>query len=66
MTHVYNFGAGPAMLPAEVMKKAQAEILDCPGLGHGGIVISHRSDELDPVLNRCDELLIELAGVPDT
>lgn len=28
MTQVYNFGAGPAMLPAEVMKKAQAEFLD--------------------------------------
>jgi len=65
MTQVYNFGAGPAMLPAEVMKKAQAEFLDYQGMGAGVIEISHRSDEFDAVLNRCDELLKELAGIPD-
>jgi phosphoserine aminotransferase len=64
MTQVYNFGAGPAMLPAEVMQKAQREFLDYQGMGTGLIEISHRSPEFEAVLNRCDELLIELANIP--
>jgi phosphoserine aminotransferase len=35
MTKVYNFGAGPAMLPAEVMQKAQQEFLNYRGMGAG-------------------------------
>lgn len=64
MTQIYNFGAGPAMLPAEVMKKAQAEFLDYQGLGAGVIEISHRSKEFDAILDRCDALLTELANIP--
>ena len=65
MKRVYNFGAGPAMLPTEVMKKAQAELLDYQGLGASVMEISHRSKEFDDIINRSDELLKELAGIPD-
>lgn len=65
MKRVYNFGAGPAMLPTEVMEKAQAEFLNYMDLGAGVIEISHRSKEFDAIINRTDELLIELAGIPD-
>ncbi len=65
MSRVFNFGAGPAMLPLEVMEKAQAEFLDYNGMGASVIEISHRSKEFDAIINRADELLIELAGIPD-
>lgn len=64
MERVYNFGAGPAMLPLEVMEKAQAEFLNYQGMGAGVIEISHRSKEFDEIINRTDELLVELAGIP--
>ncbi len=62
---VYNFGAGPAMLPTEVMEKARDEFLDFQGMGASVIEISHRSKEFGTVLDRTDELLRELAGIPD-
>lgn len=65
MSRVFNFGAGPAMLPLEVMQKAQAEFLDYNNMGASVIEISHRSKEFDAIINRADELLIELAGIPD-
>lgn len=64
MTRVYNFGAGPAMLPTPVMERAQKEFLDFANLGAGLIEISHRSKEFDAVINAADELLIELANIP--
>ncbi len=64
MTRIYNFGAGPAMLPIPVMKKAQAEFLDYRNVGAGLIEISHRSREFDDILDTCDTLLTELAGIP--
>lgn len=65
MSRVFNFGAGPAMLPLEVMEKAQAEFLDYNNMGASVIEISHRSKEFDDIINRADELLIELANIPD-
>lgn len=62
---VYNFGAGPAMLPAPVMQQIQEEFLDYRGMGVSVIEISHRSKEFDEVINRCDELIKEIAGLPD-
>ena len=64
MTRIYNFGAGPAMLPVPVMEKAQAEFLNYKNMGAGVIEISHRSKEFDAILNSCDSLLTELAGIP--
>lgn len=65
MTRVFNFGAGPAMLPTSVMAKAQQEFMDFQGMGAGLIEISHRSQEFDAVINETDALLTELANIPD-
>ena len=64
MKRVYNFSAGPAMLPTSVMEKARDEFLDYRNMGAGVIEISHRSPEFDEVLDRTDALLKELAGIP--
>ena len=64
MSRVYNFSAGPAMLPQEVMEKAQAEFLDYNNMGASIIEISHRSKQFEEIIERCDELLIELANIP--
>ncbi|MBL4819522.1 MAG: 3-phosphoserine/phosphohydroxythreonine transaminase [Gammaproteobacteria bacterium] len=64
MTRIYNFGAGPAMLPTQVMEKAQTEFLDYNNMGAGVIEISHRSKEFDQIINSTDALLTELAGIP--
>ncbi len=65
MTRVFNFGAGPAMLPTAVMERAQQEFLDYQGMGASVIEISHRSKEFDAIINRADALLKELAEIPD-
>ena len=65
MTRVYNFGAGPAMMPIEVMEKAQSEFLDYNGMGASVIEISHRSKEFDAIVDRCDALIRELSGLPN-
>ncbi len=65
MTRVFNFSAGPAMLPTEVMEQAQNEFLDYQGLGAGVIEISHRSPEFDAIINSTDALFTELAGIPE-
>ncbi|HAJ74854.1 MAG TPA: 3-phosphoserine/phosphohydroxythreonine transaminase, partial [Gammaproteobacteria bacterium] len=64
MTRVYNFSAGPAMLPTAVMEKAQRELLDYDGMGASVIEISHRSKEFDAIINASDALLVELANIP--
>lgn len=65
MQRVFNFGAGPAMLPTPVMERARDEFLNFQGLGAGLIEISHRSKEFDAVINKADSLFRELSGVPD-
>ena len=64
MTRVYNFGAGPAMLPTSVMERAQKEFLNFANIGAGLIEISHRSKEFEAVLDKVDSLLIEMANIP--
>ena len=64
MSRVFNFGAGPAMLPVEVMEKAQAEFLDYNGIGASIVEISHRSKDFDAIVDACDELIYELSSVP--
>ncbi len=62
---VYNFGAGPAMLPAEVMQQIQQELLDYRGMGVSVIEISHRCAEFDEILTSAQRLFRELTGLPD-
>ena len=61
---VYNFYAGPATLPLNVLKKAQEELLDFRGTGMSVLEISHRSKEYDEVHKKASELLKELMGIP--
>ncbi len=65
MTRIFNFSAGPAMLPTAVMEKAQQEFLDYNNMGASVIEISHRSKEFDEIINATDSLLTELANIPD-
>ena len=62
---VYNFGAGPAMLPEPVMQKIQQEWLNFQGMGVSIIEISHRSKEFIAVLEEVQSLFRELTGLPD-
>lgn len=62
---VYNFGAGPAMLPEPVMKKIQQEWLNFQGMGVSIIEISHRAKEFIAVLDEAKALFRELTGLPD-
>jgi phosphoserine aminotransferase len=61
---VYNFCAGPAKLPAEVLARAQAELLDYQGLGVSVMEISHRSVEFDRIAAESEERVRRLLSVP--
>jgi phosphoserine aminotransferase len=66
MSHrVYNFGAGPAMLPLPVMERIRDEFLDYRGMGASVIEISHRSKEFQAIQDEAKALFRELAGLPD-
>lgn len=65
MTRVYNFSAGPAMLPSEVMEKAQQEFLNFNGLGSSVMEISHRSKDFIAVATKAEQDLRDLMQVPD-
>jgi len=62
---VYNFGAGPAMLPVPVMKQVQEEFLDFNHLGASVIEISHRGKDFEALLAETDVLMRELAELPE-
>ncbi|WP_204794834.1 3-phosphoserine/phosphohydroxythreonine transaminase [Oceanisphaera litoralis] len=62
---VYNFSAGPAMLPVEVMQQAQAEFRDFNGLGVSVMELSHRGADYMAVAARAEQDLRDLLQVPD-
>ena len=62
---IYNFSAGPAMLPEAVMRKAQAEFLDFQGSGSGMLELSHRGKYFQPVIDRAEANIRELLGISD-
>ena len=62
---IYNFSAGPAMLPEAVMRKAQAEFLDFQGSGSGMLELSHRGKFFQPVIDRAEANTRELLGISD-
>lgn len=65
MSAIYNFCAGPAMLPAEVMKKAQKEFIDWNNTGSSVMEISHRSPLYIQVAEDAEKRLRELMTIPD-
>ena len=62
---IYNFSAGPAMLPEDVMKIAQAEFCDFKGSGSGLIELSHRGKQFTEVIERAEANVRELMGISD-
>ncbi|MCL6417004.1 3-phosphoserine/phosphohydroxythreonine transaminase [Aestuariirhabdus sp. Z084] len=65
MSRLYNFCAGPAALPTEVLERAQREMLDWGGLGLSVMEMSHRSDEFQSIAKAAEADLRELLQVPD-
>ncbi|MBW2452440.1 MAG: 3-phosphoserine/phosphohydroxythreonine transaminase [Deltaproteobacteria bacterium] len=62
---VYNFGAGPAMLPKPVMERIRDEFLDFQGMGVSIIEISHRAKQFEEVLTRAQDRFRQLSNLPD-
>ncbi len=62
---VYNFSAGPACLPEDVLKEAQAEMLDYQGSGMSVMEMSHRSKPFEKILNEAIQDLKDLMNIPD-
>jgi len=62
---IYNFSAGPAVLPVEVLEQAQRDLLSLPGVGMSVMEISHRSKTFDEILGKADTGVRQLLGVPD-
>ncbi len=65
MTRVYNFSAGPAVLPEEVLKTAAAEMLDYQGSGMSVMEMSHRSKIYDNIIKTAEADLRELMNIPE-
>ena len=65
MSRVYNFSAGPAVLPEEVLKEAAAEMLDYKGTGMSVMEMSHRSKAFEEIINTAEADLRELMNIPD-
>ena len=61
---VYNFSAGPAVLPKEVLQKAKDELLNYNNSGMSVLELSHRSSEFVDIITQAEELLRELMNVP--
>ena len=65
MSRVYNFSAGPSMLPEAVLKKAQSEMVEYGTAGMSVMEMSHRSKDYEEIINGCEALVRELMHVPD-
>ena len=62
---VYNFSAGPSMLPEPVLKKAAADMLDYEGSGMSVLEMSHRAKCYDAIIKEAEALLRELMNIPE-
>jgi phosphoserine aminotransferase len=65
MGRVYNFSAGPSMLPVEVLEKAKAEMVEYGSSGMSVMEMSHRSKEYEAIIEGAEALVRELMHVPD-
>lgn len=65
MARVYNFSAGPSMLPEDVLKTAAAEMLEYGNSGQSVMEMSHRSKEYDAIIKTAEADLREIMNIPD-
>ena len=65
MSRVYNFSAGPAVLPEEVLKEAAEEMLDYRGCGMSVMEMSHRSKMFENIIQEAEADLRDLLEIPD-
>ena len=65
MERVYNFSAGPAVLPEEVLKECQEEMMNYGGTGMSVMEMSHRSKAFENIINTAEADLRELMNIPD-
>lgn len=62
---IYNFSAGPAVLPLEVLEEAREHLLALPGVGMSILEISHRSKAFDAIIETAEADIRRLAGIPE-
>jgi phosphoserine aminotransferase len=65
VNRIFNFSAGPAVLPLEVLEQAQQELLSLPGVGMSILEVSHRSKPFEDILAGCEADLRQIGGIPD-
>ena len=65
MPRIYNFSAGPAVLPVEVLEEAQRDFVELPGVGMSVLEISHRSKPFDEIMQGAEADMRALSGIPD-
>ncbi len=65
MSRVYNFSAGPSMLPVEVLERAQKEMLEYGDSGQSVMEMSHRSAEYKEIIDKAEATLREIMNIPD-
>ena len=65
MGRVYNFSAGPAVLPEEVLKEAADEMLDYKGTGMSVMEMSHRSKAYDEIIKEAEKDIRDLMNIPE-
>lgn len=64
MKRVYNFSAGPSMLPLPVLERAASEMTDANGTGQSVMEMSHRSKDYKPIIENAEALMREAMGIP--
>jgi phosphoserine aminotransferase len=62
---IFNFAAGPAVLPLPALEEAQRDLLALPGVGMSVLEISHRSKAFEAIIGECEANVRKLAGVPE-
>ena len=65
MSRVYNFSAGPAVLPEEVLKEAAEEMMDYRGTGMSVMEMSHRSSAFQQIIDEAEADLRDLLQIPE-
>jgi phosphoserine aminotransferase len=64
VTRIFNFAAGPAVMPLQVLEEAQRDLLALPGAGMSVMEMSHRSKAFEDIMHRAMDSMRQLAGIP--